>query len=99
MASGWKASAVTSDNERLLKILQDALQGLSDCTLVRESATNIVRAYQQSKAACDEMQKAIRAWPTDGAPTADASATSAGGDALPAVGQVDRPLRSLPEHD
>lgn len=57
--------------------------------LVVESAGNILRAYNQSKAACDKMQEAIRAWPTDGASTADASPAAPPADALPAVAEAD----------
>ena len=190
MKSGWEGDVVMTDDERRLKSLQDALQGLSDCTLVMqenamyverelpnvrmsdenlartravcqsliatrgdvyriyseldgstiataadraalmetayralsrihqsllgladlvpaldadvdkdagsaaasilvvESAGNILRAYNQSKAACDEMQAAIRAWPNESAPTADPGAAAPLAYGLPAVGQV-----------
>jgi hypothetical protein len=56
--------------------------------LVVESAGNILRAYNQSKAACDEMQAAIRAWPDEGAPTMDPDAAAPLAYELPAVGQA-----------
>jgi hypothetical protein len=190
MASEWEVDVVTIDDERRLKSLQDALQGLSDCTLVMqenamyverelpnvrmsdenlartravcqsliaargdvyriyseldggtiataadravlmetayravsrihqslleladlvpaldadvdkdvgsaaasilvvESAGNILRAYNQSKAACDEMQAAIRAWPHEVARTPDPGAAASLEYDLPAVGQA-----------
>lgn len=57
-------------------------------TLVTESAVNILRAYEKTKAACDEMQAAIHAWPTEDTSTADPRPTSPPADALPAVGQA-----------
>ena len=56
--------------------------------LVGESAANILQAYNQSKAACDAMQAALRACPTEGAPTADRRPAASPVEARPADGQT-----------